>query len=681
MMHCNRYYSPDSEMPWNSKYLVYLEAGERRPGTLPQDPEGEGGAAALGRLGVRAYLPTGSEESDEAADSGREADESVEDWARRLEDLKGKIQEPVEVTEEDKKKHEKKTEKEVFKGDAERMKHYNEQIREAIETLDAYKLWEFIMSHKGYEQGDWKMHWNEDFESVLDPEIDAKYREGISEETHSVYVVSATQRYLIDFFGNDVFQIKQEKPNFFIKTDGKMGAYTVSVLAEYWERKYGSKQPDRELRKNKPDPDRSTLSDEYAEINKNRELYTKAINHLELQVGEKAAPKAKETSDKKTSGTGRSAEKTSAGEEKESEGTFADRYRKLDQAGEIEFSDGEIKFENDYKYLSLAIADYFDEDVKTSKNPKDAPKTYRILRLLAEKYGEIIDNTPVFAGYSLSIKEGKFTMKFENGSELFEVKAGVDKEKVAARKEAVGKAMKKFSQQSDPEGPILTYGLRFERIDTDLISDIDWSNATTAEVKAIHWSATLGNGREILLGVNISNPDIWMVRYAEDKMNETMACSAKEVGAKIEEFKRNSHPEEGIPSDNETDEAVDEDKVARRKEKVNKIMGSLNRNAQLNNGFNMGPGFDFEPWDNNNISDADWSNAQASQRKTYWWKADYKGGDVFLGINVAEPHEIYGEVEKGGGKETEVLGTGEIDADKIKNYIVRRKQQIDNKKS
>jgi hypothetical protein len=166
------------------------------------------------------------------------------------------------------------------------LKPYKESISKAIENLNSDDLRNFIDAHKTYggktdddKDNNFKK-WNEDLCDAL--KIDLKGVEDKDKDGKRMKYAAALQLYLAEHFAKtaktkgDVFQTTQQNPNPFIKMDGKLGGYTMSVLAAYWNDKYPDKsQGEKKLAYAALDP---TYANEQR---KNNDIYKKAIAHLE----------------------------------------------------------------------------------------------------------------------------------------------------------------------------------------------------------------------------------------------------------------------------------------------------------------------------------------------------------------------------------------------------------------
>lgn len=187
----------------------------------------------------------------------------------------------------------------------ERLKDYINAVRGSIETLEPDTLRKFILAHAEY-NADYRQ-WNADFCKTFKLPL----KTGVEAPLEHRRYAYALQYLLADHFSEkgDVFQaLKGKKASRFIYIDGKLGAYSVSVLSAYSNDKYSKS-------KEKPLPF-SHLGSELAKKKWNEKIYAKDLNYLRgildkpssvnaKKVGEKTVP----TAEKKVKGRSGQADK------------------------------------------------------------------------------------------------------------------------------------------------------------------------------------------------------------------------------------------------------------------------------------------------------------------------------------------------------------------------------------
>jgi len=194
---------------------------------------------------------------------------------------KEKKKRPRRTVREGVQKTKKRLEEDLFGKD--KLESYTKELKEAIERLGPDKLYEFIKAHNSY-SGDYKK-WNSD----LCKTFGLKLNENEPEEQEHMRYAAALQLYLAEYFvkKGDVFQTLRGKiANPFIYIDGKLGGYTISALAAYWNEKYPEKK------KEKGELKYADLEKEYGEQRKNKEIFDEAIAHLQKKLGQPSGPVA-----------------------------------------------------------------------------------------------------------------------------------------------------------------------------------------------------------------------------------------------------------------------------------------------------------------------------------------------------------------------------------------------------
>ena len=173
--------------------------------------------------------------------------------------------------------------KEIYGGNEELREKYRDAVREAIEKMGRDKLYNFIKQHsdKSYNKGDYAQ-WNRDFAKLITPNMPKEYSDfkTASKETENIYLVGGLQQYLLDEFDTDVFQATVNKKNPFINVDGRLGAYTISVMAVHWNKEFQATD-----KKKRPVLNYGSLGEGYVSNRRNMVLYGDALAHLNAQVG------------------------------------------------------------------------------------------------------------------------------------------------------------------------------------------------------------------------------------------------------------------------------------------------------------------------------------------------------------------------------------------------------------
>lgn len=310
---------------------------------------------------------------------------------------------PRPVTDASKERLRERTQNDIF-GDRETQKHYIEGVREALETLDGDRLHDFIMDHLSYGKSSYAQ-WNAELSDLLGWQPEDRFR-GRDKGQTDMRITAAVQHVFVDHYKNDVFQLTRKAINPWIFIDGKLGPYSVTVAGEYWASRFGAtstKQPNP--------PGLSGLDRRsYAEGSQSDQLYTEAVDYLQVQIAQSATQSAQETAEGDPAD--QLADKVQA------------RYSRLDQAGET------VRLEHlrllpqtfDYEMptnLSTALAQAFGE------NPKDAtqsPRLFRTLNLIAQKVGAQIEDMKVQGGDTVEIDErGTLVVHAEDGTKRYEI--------------------------------------------------------------------------------------------------------------------------------------------------------------------------------------------------------------------------------------------------------------------
>ena len=200
--------------------------------------------------------------------------------------VENKPRKQIKITETVRNKFRKGMGKEIYGGNEALRKRYREGVREAIEVMDKDKLYDFIKNHtppkQAYGKGSFD-EWNGDFAQLIVPEIPDEYsdlKESPDLDVKQRYLVGGLQQYLLDEFETDVFEATVSKKNPFISVDGRLGAYTISVMAAHWNKEFKLNDA-----KKRPSLRYGALGGDYASNRRNSVLYNDAIAHLNSQVG------------------------------------------------------------------------------------------------------------------------------------------------------------------------------------------------------------------------------------------------------------------------------------------------------------------------------------------------------------------------------------------------------------
>lgn len=163
----------------------------------------------------------------------------------------------------------------------ETLKGYVDKVSESIENFDPKSLWGWIEERKVYDN---YRQWNKEFcKDIMGLEI-----KDLTAGEQMKYA-AALQIYLADHFfqqkKKDIFQTRRgKKANPYIYIDGKLGGYTMSVFAEYWNNKYFNE----DYKQKNPDNVKlghSKLSKRLEGKPGNKKVYDAALAHLRKQLG------------------------------------------------------------------------------------------------------------------------------------------------------------------------------------------------------------------------------------------------------------------------------------------------------------------------------------------------------------------------------------------------------------
>lgn len=345
------------------------------------------------------YAPeTGTDEIPEwAKRNERTALRSEVDTERQLRDT------PRPVTPRAKETLDTRVIEEIF-GSRECMEWYVNWLREAIETMNGDKLYDFIRRHPKYAMTGFQA-WNSDFARLIGlRNIPAQYGGKNVSETNR-RIAAAAQRVLVDKYENDVFQLTftGEKVNPWIFIDGKMGPYTVSVLNDYWMAKYSSSSAKQPI-----PPGRSGLNEKsYSRKGNNWALFAAALRYLDVQTRQMPA---QETPPADTS------------PERDYGAAVKGKYAEKDKAGEIppaKLIIPETKIDLAMT-LAQALGTCYQENYQAPDTAR-SPRTFRVLRLASQKIGErAVDQMKLESGDTLKITpQGVLSITKKNGSKRY----------------------------------------------------------------------------------------------------------------------------------------------------------------------------------------------------------------------------------------------------------------------
>ena len=339
--------------------------------------------------GTRFYMREGGNDTLERENPVEAANKRMQERQKETRRALDETQRPV--TDEAKERLRERTVSEIF-GDRETQDYYINTVRSAFGRLSPDKLHAFIKSHSTYGKSGFKA-WNGELYRLLGVRPKEKYQGKDSIHTKK-RVCAALQHVLVDFYETDVFQLTRKTINPWIFIDGRLGPYSVSVMAAYWNTKYG-KTAKKRLRPN-PLPDSGLSPKSYRPDGPADQSYKSAMRILDGQLGKS----------KTESPAVRPAGEPSA--------TLAEkvrsRYRKLDQAGGGMAMDKLVLpvILTDYATpvnLSMALALAYGEQPRP-KDTKESPRLFRVLHLVAEKIGPEINNIRIASGDSIEVSPG-----------------------------------------------------------------------------------------------------------------------------------------------------------------------------------------------------------------------------------------------------------------------------------
>jgi len=261
----------------------------------PADPGAGGGhAEKVGRMGSYAY-------TEGLGALKKQIEQNVTKGA--LEDVKKDVDKGTEEPAEEIKKRITDTDvtkwkrdmNDVYQGKEKLRDKYFEKVKEAIEKIGMYELYDFINDHTPakdyyYERGEWK-NWNWEFVQLINPYLPDDLVASEKQTQRHKWIVGGLQYAMLDYFKNnldraDIFQAGKSKNqiNPFIHTDAKLGCYTISVMAEYWNHKYGESNPDKVPLVN------GDLDETYANKRNNRAVYNRALAYLNGVIAGEITP-------------------------------------------------------------------------------------------------------------------------------------------------------------------------------------------------------------------------------------------------------------------------------------------------------------------------------------------------------------------------------------------------------
>lgn len=293
-------------------------------------------------------------------------------------------------------------------GTIECQEWYLNGVRESLETLAmGDKLHDFIMAHPKYALGQ-HVKWNDDFATMIQLDVPQKYR-GAAKAIMQKRIAVAAQQVMADHFNSDLFKIVSE--NGWDKEDGKVGPYTTRVLREYWvnvHQKASKKEPQP--------PTASELGRGYPKSGINARHFAAAITTLATLMAsakpdvvvpkEKTPPEvelAKKVADRNTKAK--------------------EKYAKLDKAGDEVKVPAIKKQAFDIRTPLLTALGIVFEERPSPGAPQKSPKTYRLMNLLAQKEGALVDRMQVEPGDQLEItRDGHLIVYQSNGAKRYNKK-------------------------------------------------------------------------------------------------------------------------------------------------------------------------------------------------------------------------------------------------------------------
>ncbi|MBU0727583.1 hypothetical protein KKA95_02760 [Patescibacteria group bacterium] len=260
-----------------------------RPSEVAAQSESEGDKAR--REGARYYIPNVEQQKPSveqgALDQGRQTREALDAESAT-----------VGPTPQERKKRERVLENRAEKKgiyenrEGERLQDYIDRIVEAIETPKFQDdLYEYILQRTpegnprktppiDLYNGDYRK-WNEAFCAIMNEHLPENMRAGEGDVIKQKRIVYALQSHLAVGFKEDIFQLnRKEAASQFVYVDGLMGAYSVSVLAKFWNNKFDKQDDDRNPLT------RSALEPEWAKKSGREAEFNKAIAYLQTKMGE-----------------------------------------------------------------------------------------------------------------------------------------------------------------------------------------------------------------------------------------------------------------------------------------------------------------------------------------------------------------------------------------------------------
>ena len=302
---------------------------------------------------------------------------------------------PRPVTPKAKERLDKRIIREIF-GSRDCYDWYMKKLRAAIRSISPDDLYRFIHEHPSYGKSNFE-GWNRDFAELVNiGEIPKKHR-GANLSIRNRRIAAAAQRVLVDMYEDDVFQLTFDKPktNPWIYVDGETGPYTVSVLNDYWVAKYGKSRPDLYP----PAPGRSEPNERhYPPDSQSYASWLTALSYLEGH--KKKIPELEPPPKDKPA-------------HEDFGAIVLSKWAERDTAGKIETNKLAIK---DKQFdLGMSLSDALGQVYGEEPRVKQAPRTFRVMHLLAQKVRAAVEQIKIRAGDTLSITpQGLFTITGKN---------------------------------------------------------------------------------------------------------------------------------------------------------------------------------------------------------------------------------------------------------------------------
>ncbi len=282
-------------------------------------------------------------------------------------------------------------------------KWYVDNVRESLETREmGDKLHTFIADHKIYSIGDYA-RWNTEFAKLIKINPSKNFQ-GTTKAITESRIATACQLVMVDYFNCDVFKVATD--NGWNEEDGKYGPYTNSIVNQYWIGVHGPTS------KKKP-AGRSKLGRGFTDSKLFMAALYGAVDLIVAHPQDEVIPGKKEPSQEVL------AKKVVTEKEKRKK-----TYDDLDTAGDkLSFKDlvkKKYTMKGQYKHFAKPIAEAFGEHKKLdSKNPSKAPKTFRVLNLLAKK-GHNVDSMHINKGETVEItRSGRLIVRDKRGKERY----------------------------------------------------------------------------------------------------------------------------------------------------------------------------------------------------------------------------------------------------------------------